>query len=401
MRASPIRHRVALAIALIGVGLSAFILVIHQRIEGDPGYTSFCNLGGAINCDLVLGSQYGVLLGVPVAAWAILAFAAGAVLTLPGAFGATSALADLLLLSLVSGGLGFGLVLLGVMHFVLEHYCLLCMTLDAVLVAWFVTVLPLVSRFATDGPAGWWQRRTIARAMAAGGAMLAVAGGTWAAVRTPGPATTVADVKARDPKFYEWYTGLPVRPMSELVTPDCPRKGPANAEIAVVEFSDFQCPFCADAFRDLRELMRTRPDVSLVFRHFPLDTSCNSHVSRSLHPDACLAACAAECAAQQGRFWEYHDLLFQNHEHLERDNLFRYARETNLDLTTFRACLDQPATRERIGQDVEDGVKVGVTSTPTLFFNGRIVSGALESPYYDYAVIVERHAHAAHGPAGS
>src|SRR5262245_44149520 len=77
MRASPTRHRVAFAIALIGVAVSAFIFVIHRRIAGDPGYTSFCNLGGAINCDAVIGSQYGTLLGVSVAAWSVLAFGVG------------------------------------------------------------------------------------------------------------------------------------------------------------------------------------------------------------------------------------------------------------------------------------------------------------------------------------
>ncbi len=402
MRASPTRHRVALAIALVGMAVSVFILVIHRRIAGDPGYTSFCNLGGAINCDAVLGSSYGMLFGVSVAAWSVLAFGVGAALALPGAVGATAAgVTDIALLGLVSGTLGFGLVLLGVQHFLLQHYCLLCLTLDAVIVAWFVTVVPLVSRFAPGGASGWWQRRTVARAMAASGVVLAVTGGTWAAVRGPGPATTVAEVRTRDPKFYEWYSSLPVRPMTDLVTPDCHRKGPPDAPLSVVEFSDFQCPFCAQAFRDLRALMRERPEMSLVFRHFPLDTSCNSHVSQALHPDACLAACAAECAGQQGRFWEYHDVLFENHDHLERESLFRYARKIGLDLAAFRTCLESPDTRDRIGLDIEAGVRAGVSSTPTLFINGRMVAGALEPPYYDYAVIIDGHAHAAHGPAGS
>jgi len=401
MRASPTRHRVALVITLAGVAVSALILVVHRRVASDPGYTSFCNLGGAVNCDAVLGSPYGTLFGVSVAAWGMLAFAVGAALALPGALGAASALADLCLLGLVSGGLGFALVLLAVQHLVLHHYCLLCLSLDVVILAWFATVLPLVSRFAAVGPASWWERRTVARAMAAGGAVLAVAGGTWAAVRNPGGATTVAEIRARDPRFYQWYTELPVRPLTELVTPDCHRVGRLDAAVAVVEFSDFQCPFCADAFRDLRELMRTRPEVSLVFRHFPLDAACNSHVGRTLHPDACLAACAADCAAQQGRFWEYHDLLFENHQRLEREDLFRYARDIKLDLAGFRSCLDHPDTLERVELDVEAGARVGVTSTPTLFINGRAVAGALERPYYDYAVIIERHAHAPHGHADS
>ena len=142
--------------------------------------------------------------------------------------------------------------------------------------------------------------------------------------------------------------------------------------------------------------------MSLVFRHFPLDASCNRHVKASLHPDACLAACAAECAGRQDRFWEYHDVLFENNEHLERESLFRYARELGLDVQTFGACLDDPATRARIGEDVEAGARVGVNSTPTLFFNGRTIVGALpDRIYYDYALIIEQHAGQARGPQGA
>src|SRR5947207_7808613 len=98
MSASPSRHRVALAVALAGVALSALTVFVHERISADPGYTSFCNLGGAINCDVVLGSRYGRLLGVPVAGLALATFALGAVLAVPGALGARAGLADLALL---------------------------------------------------------------------------------------------------------------------------------------------------------------------------------------------------------------------------------------------------------------------------------------------------------------
>ena len=88
-------------------------------------------------------------------------------------------------------------------------------------------------------------------------------------------------------------------------------------------------------------------------------------------------------------------MLFENHEHLERDNLFRYARELGLDIPSFRTCLDDPATTERVGADVEAGARAGVSSTPTLFINGRAVEGALDRRYYDYALILEQHAHPA------
>ena len=402
MPPSPTRHRLALALALAGAVLSAVALEVHRRLGEGSGYTSFCNLGGIVNCDAVLGSRYSVVLGVPVPAWGIAGFATGAALALPGALAASAGgLADLLLLGVASASLGFALVLGGAMA-ALGNVCLLCLGLDAIILAWFVTVLPLASRFEADARAGWWRRRAWAQAFAAAALVVAVAGGTWAAARTPAAALSAADVRVRDPKFYGWYTGLPVRPPSELTTPECHRKGEPGAALAIVEFSDFQCPFCVQAFRDLHDLVRSRPDVSLVFRHYPLDASCNSHVARSPHPDACLAACAAECAGRQGRFWEYHDVLFENNEHLERESLFRYARELGLDVKTFAACLDDPATRARIGEDVEAAARVGVNSTPTLFFNGRTIVGALpERIYYDYALIIEQRAGHAHGPQGA
>ena len=215
-------------------------------------------------------------------------------------------------------------------------------------------------------------------------------------MRAPESLVTVAEVRERAPRFYTWYTHLPVHAVAELTEGAAHAKGPAEARLSIVAFSDFQCPYCVRAFRDLRDLLRDHPDVRLVFRHFPLDPSCNGHVTRSVHPNACLAAIAAECAAQQDRFWEYHDLLFENNDHLERDSLFGYARDLHLDITAFRTCLDDPATRARIGVDVEAGARAGVASTPTLFINGRAIEGALDRPYYDYALIIEQDQDAHH-----
>ena len=403
MRFAPARHRAAFLIALTGVAVSVLTAIVHARLAAG-GYTSFCNLGGIVNCDAVIVSRYGTFLGVPVAVWSALTFGAGALLAVRGAFGSTTpGWTDLVLLGLVSWSLGFALVLLIVSVRILGHLCLLCLTMDAVIVAWFVAVAPLASRFDTAAPR-WWLGRGTARAVTALGLVLAVAGGTWAATTgrqtTPGSVapSTVAEVRARDPKFYRWYTDLPVRPTDQLSEPSCHSRGPANAQVAIVEFSDFQCPYCGQAFRDLRDLMRQRGDVRLVFRHYPLDAACNSNVKNSVHPDACLAACAAECAGTQGRFWEYHDVLFENNERLERTNLLEYAKSMGLDMNAFRACLDDPATRARVGEDVQAGTRVGVSSTPTMFINGRTIEGAMSRAHYDYALILEGHpAHAAGG----
>jgi protein-disulfide isomerase len=261
--------------------------------------------------------------------------------------------------------------------------------------------VPLARRFAPGAPAPWWRRRTAATAVAVAALTVAVAAGTVAAVVAPATARSYEDVKTRDPEFHDWYTRLPVRPVTTLVGETPHRKGPADAAVAIVEFSDFQCPHCAQAFRDLRDLCASRSDVALVFRHFPLDATCNRGITGAGHPDACLAACASECAAKQDRFWQYHDALFENQQHLDRGSLFRYARDVGLDLDAFRSCLDAPETRARVTADVAAGSAAGVKSTPTLFINGRTVQGALRHEHYDYALIIERHLRTPRGTAGA
>src|SRR5512145_1372579 len=132
MRVSPTRHRVALVVALAGAALSVVTFVIHQRVA-TGGYTSFCNLGGVFNCDLVVTSRFGTLLDVPVSLWSLAAFLAGAGLALPGALGAAAWLADLLLVGLVTASVGFAVVLLVVSLAVLHHLCILCLSMDAVI----------------------------------------------------------------------------------------------------------------------------------------------------------------------------------------------------------------------------------------------------------------------------
>src|SRR5262245_24502184 len=395
MPPSPARHRVAVVLALVGVAVSAVTFHVAHQVASVEGYTSFCNLGGVINCDAVLTSKWGNFLGLPVPLWAIGVFTLGALLALPGALGSTVVgFADLALLGLVSGSLGFALVLAVISFLVLRTACLLCITLYVVIVAWFIAVAPLARRFQGSDRAPFLQRRGAAYAASAVGLLLAIAAATGGAVLGPGGADTVAEVQAADPKFYDLYSKLPVLSLAEVTGPATHVKGRADAPVTIVEFSDFECPACGHAFGDLRDLVRSRPDVKLVFRHFPLDSRCNDRMKQQLHPDACLAAAAAECAGRQGRFWEYHDALFEHQKSLDRDSLFRYARDLGLDITAFRTCLDDPGTMGSIAADVDAGARLGVESTPTIFINGRRIQGALERPYYDYALVIEKDAQA-------
>jgi len=374
------RHLIALAVALVGIGVSVLMLRVELRLEQDTSYVSWCNVTSEVNCDAVLGSRWARMLDLPIPLWAIAAFGLGAIASLPGAvLGAVGGMADLVLLALVGGSIGFAAVLLWVSLGLIGVICPLCLTLDAVILAWAIVVVPM-ARSLQSARTGW-------TALAAG-LLATLVGGAWWALATPAPATTVAEIRERHPDFISYWesreTGFDAAGDPRWV------KGPASAPVTIVEFSDFECPACLQAFEDLRDLAKSRSDVRVVFRHFPLDQRCNAQVHHAMHPSACLAACAAECAGDQGKFWPYHDLLFENQATLDRDNLFRFARETGLDISVFRTCLDAPETLERVRADIAAGSSLDIVSTPTLFVNGRRLDGALERPYYDFAITIEK-----------
>ena len=146
-----------------------------------------------------------------------------------------------------------------------------------------------------------------------------------------------------------------------------PARGPAAAKVTIVEFSDFQCPFCARANDTLDQLLRDYPnDVRILFRHNPLP----------FHNNAALAAEASVAAERQGKFWEMHDKLFADQSDLERPALELHAARLGLDLTAFRTALDTHAGKAHVDDDLALGRQLGVRGTPNFFLNGRSVMGA-------------------------
>jgi protein-disulfide isomerase len=160
------------------------------------------------------------------------------------------------------------------------------------------------------------------------------------------------------------------------VAGDDAASGPADAAYLIVEFSDFMCPFCQRAAVEAHALEKEMPDsVRLVFKHFPLDTACNPHIGRNLHPGACDAAAAAVCAQRAGKFWQFHDLLFANQKGIFggdlRDNLAASAEQIGLARGSFLDCLDAPDTRARVLEDIDAAHSIGVRGTPAFVVNGR------------------------------
>lgn len=152
-----------------------------------------------------------------------------------------------------------------------------------------------------------------------------------------------------------------------------PSKGPEGAKVTLVEFSDFQCPFCGRVTPTLDQVQETYgDDVRIVFKHLPL----------RIHPQAPMAHAAAEAAKAQGKFWEMHDLIFANQRQLTEEKFVEYAGQLDLNVDQFKRDLASEETKKRVDADVAEAARLGVTGTPGFFINGRFVSGA--KPFSDF-----------------
>ncbi|HTP32344.1 MAG TPA: thioredoxin domain-containing protein [Candidatus Acidoferrales bacterium] len=155
----------------------------------------------------------------------------------------------------------------------------------------------------------------------------------------------------------------------QIPTQGAPATGPANARITLVEFSDFQCPYCSKAAVQIAAILKAYPkDVKLIFKQYPLDS----------HPQAQICAQGALAAHQQGKFWQLHDLMFANRSKLSRQAILLWAQTTGVDMKRFTADLDSPAIKKAVARDVADGDKAGVEGTPTVFIDGQRYNGDLD-----------------------
>jgi protein-disulfide isomerase len=161
-------------------------------------------------------------------------------------------------------------------------------------------------------------------------------------------------------------------------TKGSPARGPESARVSIVEFSDFQCPFCSRVTPTMNKLASEYGDqVRIVFKNLPL----------SIHPKAAGAHAAAEAAHRQGKFWEMHDRIFANQRNLEPEVFEGYAKDLGLDMDRYRADVASSDVKKRISTDMAEAQKLGVTGTPGFFVNGRFVSGA--QPFETFKRLVD------------
>ncbi len=348
---------VAAALAVAGLVLAG--VLAREHAQAHAGIASFCAINDYVNCDRVATSRYSVVLGVPVAVWGALAYGAALALALTGLRRSRpheSWPAGLLFL-LGAAATAVAVVLALVSELLVGALCLLCAA------SWLVSAGLLAGGWRATRPAG------IAAAVRAD--LAYVRSRLWrSAALVVAAAALVLVARTAYPRYWERKAAAQARSAPVAVT------APSGPPV-VVEFSDYQCPFCAIAHFESKKVLAARPDVVLVRKQFPLDPACNPIIKRPIHPDACTLAVAGICAEEQGKLDAMDDALFANQK--EKIPLDAIVSRVGLDLPRFKECLEATSTTRRLQGDIASGIAVGIKATPTYVVNGVAYSGQLRA----------------------
>ena len=394
-------RRLLLAFAVLGLGASSWSSYVHYSLLTVPGYTSFCDVSGAISCTQAYLSQYGSLWGVPVALGGVVYFAT--VLLIAGVAGQSSARGrenvPAYVFALSTVALAFVLYLGWASLFKLNTVCLLCATTYVAVIALFVisagaTTFPMTSlprRASTDvarlvrSPLGLASVAGLAlgtlallngfprEAHAQAAAPAAAAPSSSTAPAAPAPALT--DQQKMD--FLKWYEVQP------RVTVPVDLEG---AKVLVVKFNDYQCPPCRQTFLDYKPIIekyRATGQLKFVLKHFPLERECNTAVQADLHVASCEAAAAVVMAQSKGTADKLEEWFFANQPSLSPDKV-KEGAATVAGITDFDAQYARALTL--VKTDAGLGALLGAKSTPTFIINGHVIAGALPVPFFEAAI---------------
>jgi len=430
------RWRLAVALLAVAAGalLSGLLLLEHHgESRAVAAVGQVCGEGDQSGCALVSQSRYAAVGGVPLAAIGLFFYLCLGLLLLLGLLAGPAAAdaAGVLTLFALLTALAVDAVLLGIQAFAIHAFCRLCLltyvfsavgvvvlmkarrgggageaarTMDGrlVLVGWVLGSLALAAAvLASDRALGYREHGRAASILGS------PAGAPPPAVSTrPSPASSaptagaplppdaqrwqeearMAQEQARrlqeildDPrKLEQYFTEKAARefeqgPVRTLDLAGVPFKGPADAPVRVVSFSDFLCPYCrqlAGAFAGFIPQSANR--VALYFKNYPLDQSCNPNLKMTIHSGACALALGAVCANEQGKFWPYHDKVYASPPpNPAAKDVARLAGEVGLDAATLESCMLSAKAREKLNAQIAEAHGAGVSATPTVFINGR------------------------------
>jgi protein-disulfide isomerase/uncharacterized membrane protein len=358
---------------LFGVGVSLYLGFQHAADAGQ----SICSVSETLNCDTVNRSEYSELFGIPIAFLGTGFYTAVVVVAVLALMKPDSHKRAANLVFLGSAlSVGYSLFLAWVSS-QMGAWCLFCISLYGVNLLLFGSSF-LAARQGegsllegiTAGLTAKGGDKSISPMLTAGA--LALAASVFAYNRTvggdPGPSVADRSPDQIDPAELAALFEAPAAPL-ELDGTE-PILGDPSAPYVIVEFADYQCPHCAATAPTIKQLVAAHPEIQVRFKHYPLSNLCNDAMGSPFHEYSCGAAMAADCAGQQGRFWELSDLMFKNQQYLTPDDLKFMAGQVGLDMAAWEQCLTDPATDQGVRLDAAAGNQAGLTGTPTLYLRG-------------------------------
>jgi len=395
---APLRWELATPLlALAGLFLATFLTVMHfGLLTGDVSLGGVC--GGEGDCNGVIFSRYGRLFGLPVSVWGMWYYIFAATLSSAGVLLRREDRAPFVraLLWLAVAAVAFDAWLAWAMIARVGRLCPLCIATWAINLA--ILLLTLRAASAVRGLPGGVRALLPRRAGLDSGEpayyrevlklYLAVLGvGVSALVLALSLTFSHTVLAGQQQQLAGLIEFLRTEPAAEIHTAGLPARGPEHAPVSIVVFSDFLCEQCKRASEYLDVVAAGHRDaLRIVYASYPADQSCNPYADKTLHPGACVAARAGECALGMGRFWEFHDAVFHDPGVVRVEQLAHYAARAGLDTAAFRRCTSAADSSGAVAAGIALAHSLGVTATPTFFFNGRRVVGALKPWMLDAAV---------------
>jgi protein-disulfide isomerase/uncharacterized membrane protein len=366
------------ATGLVGAAASAYLF--YEKI--DASAAAICNIDAKINCSVVNSSAASMIAGLPIAVLGMGFFGGVAVAAATLSPSKTTRLYQPVAAAgavgvLYSAWLGYQTWLLGAVCF----FCLTIYACTALLVLAGVRGAKEEVGALGEG-LGELPKSSAWLTIAGVFAVVVLLGQSWWASNAPqdaaallgGPKPGPGARPAPPPSGADLASAYVSR-VDVPLEGDEPVLGNPNGRIQIVEYADFLCPHCAQAFPLMHQLVESNPEIGLRFRAFPLTGECNPVTAPGNHPERCRAAMAAQCATDQGRFWEYAGLLFANQQQMSEELIATAAAQLGLDLPRFSQCLQDPRTLEQVQRDGVSGGQLQLYGTPAFFVKGLTPGG--------------------------
>ena len=350
-----------------GFLVAGYLSWLHWQVYVNPSFHSFCAISDSFNCETVAESPWSVFLGMPVAVWGILGYLVMFFLMVFGIGrlrlrSAFVALCAASMLSILTSA-----VLAVVSYCVICSFCVMCTVTYVINFLIFLTLIFLAYRFKLLSAEAVHECVGLLRSHPLRVLILGL---------------VLVTIAVLYPRYWVKSEIMRNKGISSGVTSDGHYWiGSEDAPLTITEFSDYLCPHCQRMHFHQRDLISLNSGgIKLIHRHFPLDNACNPLIKTPFHVGACLMAAASICSGKQNKFWEMNDLLFKSSaRQLEKaaDEIDGFARKLGLDLNSFNDCLNSKETSEELARDINDGLDLHLSGTPSFIIDGRVHVGVI------------------------